>query len=254
MPDMIDTHCHIHHKQYKFDIPGVIQRAKNANVTKMICVGVNDEDSTVAIEFANQHDGCYASIGLHPHDANQGQPTLTKIASLTKESKVVAIGECGLDYFNNKIDKSDQEKVLRFQIELALEHDLPLIIHIRDAYPDFWRIFDEYSGVRGVAHCFNAGPIELEQVLNRNLYVGLNGIMTFSKDQQQLEAARFVPIEKLLLETDAPFLTPEGYRGKVNEPKYIGDIAKFLSELRQEELGVIQKATTLNAISLFELN
>jgi len=147
--------------------------------------------------------------------------------------------------------RDKQEYLFRLHIELALQYQLPLIFHIRDAFDDFFRIIGEYEGIKGVVHSFSAGPEELNGVISRGLYVGLNGIMTFSKQKSQLEAAKNVPLEKLLLETDAPFLTPVPFRGKICKPEHLVQTAQFLSELRGESLEEIANSTTANATKLF---
>lgn len=219
----------------------------------MICVGTDAIDSRRAADFVQLRRGCWAAAGLHPHDAKLGASALDALNAVVSLPKVVAIGECGLDYFYGHSPKADQLAALKFQLELASQHDLPLILHIRQAFDDFWPVFDAYRGLRGVVHSFSAGLAELEQILNRDLYVGLNGIMTFSRDPKQLAAARRVPLDRLMLETDAPFLTPAPHRGKVNQPKNIGLIAQFLAELRQEEVINLASATTANARELFQL-
>ena len=165
--------------------------------------------------------------------------------------KVIAIGECGLDYYYNNSPKNNQIESLHFQMQLAQANNLPMIFHVREAFDNFWPIFDQYRGLRGVVHSFTANSKVLEQILSRDLYVGLNGIMTFSKDQHQLNAAKNVPLTKLLLETDAPYLTPTPLRGTINESKNIVLIAEFLANLRSEDVGVLATQTTLNANQLF---
>jgi TatD DNase family protein len=167
--------------------------------------------------------------------------------------KVVAAGEIGLDFYKNYAPKLEQEKALRLQIEAALPSGLPFIFHVRDGWLDFWRIFDEYKNLRGVIHSFSSGTKQLNAALSRGLYVGLNGIMTFTKDEAQLEAARQVPLNKLLLETDAPFLTPAAFRGQVCEPKHVVAVAEFLAGLRGQSVSQLSAATTDNAVKLFKL-
>jgi TatD DNase family protein len=262
----------------------IIQRAVQDGVTCMICVGTTLPDSQLAVEFAQTRPRVWASIGLHPHEAKDyaNHPAKLKaFASLVSDQgwqpagqhppgahegapgrggradrtpapgKIVAVGECGLDYFYNHSSKQDQEKVLRFQIELALAHDLPLIFHVRDAFDDFWPIFDGYQNVRGVIHSFSAGEKELGEIIERGLYVGLNGIMTFTKHVKQLDAAKAVPSDRLLLETDAPFLTPQPFRGRICEPRHVRVTAEFLANLRGESLADLATATTNNARRLF---
>ncbi|MBP9812887.1 TatD family hydrolase [Candidatus Saccharibacteria bacterium] len=249
----IDTHCHIHSADYKLDPEVVLNDASNAGVTKLICVGTDIPDSHLATNFANDHENVWASVGLHPHDSKLGSQEFIKLEALATEPKVVAVGECGLDYFYNHSSKTDQVATLEFQIDLAERHKLAMIFHVRDAFGDFWPIFDNFSGIRGVIHSFTASTLELEQALKRNLYIGINGIMTFTKDTSQLEAVKKVPLNKLVLETDAPFLTPVPLRGKINQPKNTVLTGEFLARLRGENLDVIAASTTKNAEKLFDI-
>lgn len=253
MPVFVDSHCHIHAADYTLDAAEVIERSFADDVTRLICVGTDEKDSAAAVNFVADKQGAWASIGLHPHDAKLGQEAFDAIAALAGKPKVVAVGECGLDYFYNHSAKEDQFKALRFQIELAIEHDLPMIFHIRDAFEDFWPIYDSYKNVRGVVHSFTATQKELDEALSRGLYIGINGIMTFSKNEDQLTAVKMIPIDKMLIETDAPFLTPVPLRGKVNEPKNVVLTADFLSRLRGESLETLGSVTTQNALKLFRL-
>lgn len=209
---LVDTHCHIHeadqlaatlhtetrqryNKAGAPDPGDVIKAAKEVDVTRMICVGTTLADSKVAIEFAQAHPAeCWASIGIHPHEAKEhlALANQKEFMDLATKPKVVAVGECGLDYYYSHSPKEEQMELLHMQLGLAQKHDLPVIFHVRDAFDDFWPIFDSYQGIRGVIHSFSATRKELDEVLARNLYVGLNGIMTFTKDQNQLEAAKAV--------------------------------------------------------------
>lgn len=270
--EIVDTHCHIHEAQ--FDIGGedpvrakwlrsqkgdpdkIIADAVAADVAQMICVGCDVDDSSVAVEFVQGRPQVWASIGIHPHEAKRymnNSDDLVRFAGLASRQKVVAVGECGLDYFYNHSDKKDQQRILRYQIELALQHDLPMVFHVRDAFDDFWPIFDSYKDVRGVIHSFTADRKVLDEVLRRGLYVGLNGIMTFTKDRDQLEAAKAVPLENLLIETDAPFLTPAPERGKICEPKHAATTLSFVAELLGRTDKQVADASTRNARRLFNL-
>lgn len=268
----VDTHCHIHeilgvdagtgdlvpekwHEAGVQDPASIVADATKDGVSRMICVGCALGDSKLAVDFVRDRDGLYASIGIHPHEAKHhvGIDEQKAFAALAKKPKVVAVGECGLDYYYTHSPKKEQVEVLRFQIELALEYNLPMIFHVRDAFDDFWPIFDDYKGIRGVIHSFSAGQKELDEILERNLYVGLNGIMTFTKNPAQLAAAKAVSSEHLLLETDAPFLTPYPYRGTICQPKHVRVVANFLAELRGESLESIAKTTTQNAEKLFNI-
>lgn len=267
-----DTHCHIQEALRPNDSGAptnrlwakagdpnadrIIERAVEAGVTRLICVGTTLQDSKLAVEFVQNSPNCWASIGIHPHEAKdfaENPEAWKEFAALAKQPKVVAIGECGLDYFYEHSPKDQQVVILRRQIEVAIQNDLPLIFHVRDAFDDFWPIFDSYKDLRGVIHSFSASQSDLAQILKRNLYVGLNGIMTFTKNQEQLAAAKAVPLESLLLETDTPFLTPAPYRGTICEPKHVRVTAEFLASLRGEPIETIAQASTQNAIKLFNL-
>jgi TatD DNase family protein len=232
----------------------IIGRAADAGVTKIVCIGCSLSDSEVAVQFAQDHPECWVSIGLHPHEAQHyagNDAQLAAFAELATKPRVVAVGECGLDYYYEHSPRVAQIEVLRFQMELALQHDLPMVFHVRDAFDDFWPIFDSYAGIRGVIHSFSAGVTDVEQIIARGLYVGLNGIMTFTKHDTQLAAAKAVPLDRLVLETDAPFLTPSPERGKVCEPKHLRLTAEFLAQLRGETIEQLAAATTHNAAKLF---
>ncbi len=248
---LIDTHCHIHDEQYNYDLDSVFDNAASSGVAQMICIGTSAEDSKKAVEFAGSRDNCFASIGLHPHDAKLGEDDFELLAMLVNNPKVVAIGEFGLDYFYDNSPKEDQMAALRYQLELASSSGKPCIFHIREAFDDFWPVFDSFTGIRGVVHSFSATKKELDAALARGLYIGLNGIMTFTKNQNQLEAAKAVPLDKLMLETDAPFLTPVPKRGTINEPSNVRLVAEFLSRLRGESIMTLADATTGNARTLF---
>jgi TatD DNase family protein len=253
MPQLVDTHAHIHFPNYGIDLETVFKDADAADVAQIVCVGTTAEDSQIAVNFSKDKANCVATVGLHPHDAKTGKAALEELSKLVTEPKVVAVGECGLDFYYNHSPKPEQETALRYQIELALKHDKPLIFHVRDAFEDFFRITGDYPNARGVVHSFSSTVKDLEPVLERGFYVGLNGIMTFTKDAAQLEAARKVPIDKLLLETDCPFLTPAPKRGTINEPANAKIIAQFLAELRGESFDTLAEMTTNNAKELFRL-
>jgi len=269
--EFVDTHCHIQSaglrfgekvtselwaKAPKLTAEQIITNAETANVTRLLCVGCDIADSQLAIDFAQAHKYCWASAGIHPHEAQHyagNQKLLNTFADLATKPKVVAIGECGLDYFYEHSPKEAQLKILKFQLELALEADLPLIFHVREAFDDFWPIFDEYKGLRGVLHSFTDSKANLEKAQERDLYIGVNGIATFAKNPEQSAVYKAIPLKRLVIETDAPFLTPTPYRGTINEPKYVRVVAEFLSNLRGESLEQLAAATTQNAINLFGL-
>lgn len=253
---LFDTHCHVQFADYALNQQEVIAAAAAGGVPYLLCVGCTLSDSELAVEFAGRHNNIWASIGLHPHEGVEyvrDFSALDRFRNLATKPKVVAIGETGLDYYYNHSSPADQKKLLTFQLDMAQEFKLPLIFHVRDAFDDFFKIFDSYPGLQGVVHSFTATQKELDQILQRGLYVGLNGIMTFTKNERQLEAARAVPVSRLLLETDAPFLTPIPYRGKINQPVYMVETLKFLANLRGEDEAFLAEQTTKNAQNLFKV-
>lgn len=265
--NLTDTHCHIHDIVGTTDVAAkwreggvtdadkVVADAKKAGVTQLVCVGCTLADSELAVDFVQNRPGTWASIGIHPHEAKDFLDAAAQkaFAKLAEKSKVVAVGECGLDYFYNHSPKAAQEKVLRFQIELALQHDLPLIFHVREAFDDFWPIFESYPKIRGVLHSFTDTEANMRRAVNHGLFIGVNGIATFTKNKNQLEMYKNIPLEKLLLETDAPFLTPSPYRGTICESKHVRVTLEFLAALREETLEQIAVATTQNAGQLFSI-
>lgn len=268
--ELTDTHCHIQSAGLDSGEPGtrelwakspgltgvqLVDAAVAAGVTRLLCVGCDLEDSRLAVDFARQRENCWASIGIHPHEARHhlGGRKVSEFAALATQPKVVAIGECGLDYYYEHSPKTDQLTVLKFQIELALEAGLPLIFHVREAFDDFWPVLDKYSGLRGVVHSFTDSAQNLAKALERGLYVGVNGIATFAKNPALVEVYKSIPLDQLLLETDAPFLAPTPYRGSINEPKRLGAVADFLAELRGEDRRQLATTTTANARKLFSI-
>lgn len=247
---LIDTHCHIHASNYPLDVSDAIERAHTAGVMQMICIGTNVEDSQVAVEFASNHDGIFASAGVHPHEIKEGWDKITDFVD-TNKSSIIAIGEIGLDYHYNINPRDVQIQVLRAQIELALKHDLPIIFHVREAFYDFWPILDDYAGIRGVLHSFTDTMENAQQAIKRGLYIGVNGYSTFVREELQKTMFASLPIEKILLETDAPYLTPVPFRGKVNEPAFVRNIAEYQGEIRQISFDEVANATTANARVLF---
>ena len=265
----IDTHCHIHDSDYPLDAGEVISRAHQAGVMQMICIGTSDENSRQAIEFAQNHDGIYASAGVHPHEAGSGLGQLAEIIRFaTREDfsinspavpihKLVAIGEIGLDYHYDNSARDVQIQVLVAQIELAVQHDLPIIFHVREAFDDFWPIFDKFitegKQIRGVLHSFTDTQANANEAIKRGLFIGINGYSTFTKDESQKAMFASLSLDNILLETDAPYLTPGPFRGKVNEPAFVRQIAQFHAAIRQISIDEVATITTANARKLFNL-
>ena len=254
--ELIDSHCHLQFEKLAANLDQVLKDARAAGVKRMVCVGTSLADSARAIEIASANEGVWASAGAHPHDGNDfldHADGAQLLAELLKKPKVVAVGEIGLDYFHPHTPPDKQIAALRAQIEASLSSGLPFIFHVRDAFSDFWQIVDDYKIERAVVHSFTAGTKTLNKIIERGWYVGLNGIMTFTRDQAQLEAAKAVPKERLILETDAPFLTPAPNRSELCEPKHVRVTAEFLANLRGETLEQLAAATTANAENLFGL-
>jgi len=267
--ELVDTHCHIQSiglqkgerstrelwaKADGITADSVVASAIKHGVTRMICVGCDLDDSQLAVDFVQDRQNCWASIGIHPHEAQHyadRESKLAAFASLANNPKVVAIGECGFDFYYNHSPKAAQKKILQFQIELAKELDLPLIFHVREAFDDFWSVYDNYPGLRGVLHSYTDSAENVSRGVERGLYIGVNGIATFAKDTKLLDVYKAIPLENLLLETDAPFLTPTPYRGSINEPKRVGAVADFLAELREIDRAELAAVTTANARKLF---
>lgn len=266
--ELFDTHCHIHeavsrttpvydkwHEKGDVDPEILVNEAREVGVNRLLCVGTTVADSEQAVEFASNRENMWASIGIHPHEAQDhlDQATKDRFAALATRDKVVAVGECGLDYFYTHSPKEAQIEILKFQIELAQKHNLPMTFHVREAFDDFWPIFESYSSIRGVLHSFTDSQANLERALTHNLYIGVNGIATFAKNPEQVAMYKAIPLENLLLETDAPFLTPVPYRGTICMPKHVRITAEFLSELRGESFDELAAATTANARKLFNV-
>jgi TatD DNase family protein len=247
---LIDTHCHIHEKDYPLAVSDALARAKQAGIDKMICVGTSEQSSIDAISFASKHDDIYATVGVHPHDTSDGY---SQIAELAVQKNVVAVGEIGLDYYYDHSPREIQIAALESQIQTALDNNLPIVFHVREAFEDFWPIFDNFHGIRGELHSFTDIQTNLEKAFERGLYVGVNGISTFTKDPAQQKLYATIPLDKMLLETDAPFLTPTPYRGTINEPAFVSEIAKHHAAIRGIEINKIAIATTANANALFTI-
>lgn len=259
---MIDSHCHPQFPQYDKDRDEMIKRALDGGV-QMICVGTDLEMSRKAIELAQKHNGIWASVGLHPND-NLGEEFDGKAyEELLKQDKVVAMGEIGLDYYRTTEteEQEEQRKTFIKFLELAKKVKKPLILHCRDAragstgkaYPDMIDILKNgYAKNGGVVHSYAGSLEEAKRFLNLGFYLGFNGIITFAR--QYDEIVKYVPLDRILLETDAPYLTPEPYRGQRNEPLYVIEVAKKIAELKNISVEEVTEQTTKNTIKLFNLD
>lgn len=248
---VIDSHCHIHDTEfYSDDREQVYARAVKSDVD-MICVGTSEQSSLEAIQFAASHERAWATVGVHPHDSKSGWGKIAEYLQQATSGLIVGVGEIGLDYCYNNSPHQTQIEALEAQLQLAVDMNLPVSFHVREAYDDFWPIFDNFSKLRGVLHSYTDDSVNLERALSRDLYIGVNGISTFARDKQAV--FNMIPLEKMLLETDAPFLTPIPFRGKVNEPVFVRNIAEYHGGQRNLSTDKIIQQTTANARALFEL-
>ena len=250
---LVDTHCHIHDKAFFADgeREAVYQRARDEDVY-LIVVGTGESDSRAAVAFASTHEDTRAVVGVHPHDTQYGWQDIGKILEEGSD-KVVGIGEIGLDYFYDNSPRDVQIEALSQQLQWASDYRLPVSFHVREAFDDFWPVFDNFSDIRGVLHSFTDTTKTFEQALERGLHIGVNGISTFTKQTDQQEMFLSIPLDRMLLETDAPFLTPKPYRGKVNEPAFVRFVAEHHAAIRQCESSEIAQQTTANAQALFAI-
>lgn len=257
-----DSHAHLTAPDYDADREEVLQRARAARVDTVLTIGSGYGVAEIerAPSLADRHDFVYASVGVHPHNAtlldDAGRSALR--AQLQKP-KVVAIGECGLDYHYMHSPRDIQQKVFREQLALAREFDLPVCIHVRsdgsEAYDDLRAIWDAESGgtLRGLLHCYTGDLEFAKAAVERGFYISFSGILSFKKSEALRETARALPLDRLLIETDAPFLAPEGFRGKRNEPAHVVAVGEALAKARGESIETIARATTKNAKTFFQI-
>lgn len=263
---LIDSHAHIHFKDFEGQIDDVLSRARDAGVGVLINVGTDLSSSREVVILAEKYPQIYATIGVHPHDvAKMGEGDLSELAALARHPKVVAIGEVGLDYYYEHSPREIQQARLVDFISLARKAGKPLVIHCRDAsgspsgavdaFEDCFRIFDESKAwdVGGVFHCFTGDEKTAARITSKGFYVSFSGIVTFKKSTAVQEAARTTPADKILVETDCPFLAPEPHRGKRNEPAYVRLVARKLAELRRTTEKEVEDLTLRNTKTAFRL-
>lgn len=251
---LTDTHAHLHFKDYAEDVPSMLDRARQNGVGFFLNVGTHLACSKQAVAFAERHENVFAAVGCHPHDAQDFKDEdYEEFRKLTSHPKVVAIGEVGLDFFRNLSPRERQEAVLRKFIGLYKETGLPLLLHIRDAHAETFRILEEEAGtrVRGVLHCFSGDRAVLEKASAMGLWISFAGNVTYKKNAYLREVLPYVPKDKILTETDSPFLPPEGYRGKRNEPAYMKESALLMAGLLGLSLEDFAALTSRNARELF---
>lgn len=257
---LIDSHCHLHDLDFfTEDQQAEMYARATAQSIGIICVGTDVRSSYQAVDFATRHRNTWSLVGIHPHDAQYGGVESIEEILERRLPKVIGIGEIGLDYFYDNSDRATQVHVLRKQLKLARTFNKPVSFHVRDekghsgaVWNDFWPIFDEFP-VRGVLHSFTDTQSNLEKGLERGLYIGLNGISTFTRDNMQQKLYKNIPMDRILFETDAPFLTPQPFRGKINEPIYVKLVVEFWANKRGLTPDELARCATANVCNLFGL-
>lgn len=256
---LIDSHCHLDYPALAKEQQAVVARARAAGVVRMLTISTHLSKAAQVKAVAETYDDVYCTVGTHPHHAGEDEEaaTVEDILRAADHPKVVGIGETGLDYFYDKSPRAVQQEGFCAHIRACLATDMPIIIHSRDAEEDTIRMIREETqgregALRGVLHCFSSGRILAEQGLELGLYISLSGILTFKKSEELRAIARDVPLDRLLVETDAPFLAPEPYRGKICEPSYVVQTAKVLAEVKGVSMQEIEQRTTENFYRLFD--
>ena len=258
--ELIDSHAHIDFPQFAEDRDAMLERARAAGVTTLLAIGSGPgpEKLDAAIPFAEQHDWIYAKVGTHPHEAKElTSAHLERLAQLTQHPRVIAYGEIGLDYFYGHSPRDVQQRVFREQMELAANAKLPIIIHCRDAWPDCMDSLEQNwrpTGLGGILHCFTSTLEDAKRGLDMGFLVSFAGNSTYPKAQNLRDVAKALPLEKLLIETDSPFLAPQAYRGKRNEPAYVGEVAKAIGSVRNLAAEEVALATAGNFRRFFGLS
>lgn len=254
---LIDTHCHLDFKDYEHDIDVVLKRAKANGIGFIINVGSSMHGTQKSIELAQRYDFIFAAIGIHPHEADKiTSEELGAFSKFLDSSKIVAVGEIGLDYYKNLSSRDNQKKVFSQLLEFSRKGNLPLIIHNRDAHSDTMAILKEAMGssIRGVMHCFSGDEAYLKDCLDLGFFISFTCNITFKNASRLRDICRMVPLDRLLIETDAPFLAPQIFRGMRNEPMYLRYAAEEIASIKGMSLEQIAMITTENAKGLFGFN
>lgn len=253
---LVDSHCHLQDKAFKDDLSSVIRHAEEACVGIFLVPGTSIADSVEAIKLSENYNMIYTAAGIHPHDSAKAEADWReKLINLTANKKVVAVGEIGLDYHYDFSPRDIQKSMFKAQIEIALEKSLPMVIHTRKSMDDTFRIMDETDGwkVGGVFHCFPGSLKEAEYVIKKGFHVSYTGVVTFKNSQSTREIVKNIPMEKLLLETDSPYMAPEPFRGKRNHPALLKYTAQSIAQLKETDISELGETTTKNFLNLFKI-
>ena len=247
MPKYFDIHSHLNFKDYESDLEEVIGRLRETE-THTIVVGTDLESSQRAVELADKHEEIYASIGIHPIENKDSDISL--FSELVKHPKVVAIGECGLDFYHAEKEKDYERQKSLFidQIELAMKYKKPVMLHIRNAYKEAYEILEKYKNLRGNVHFFAGSLEEAKMFLNLGFTLSFTGVITFTHDYDKVIES--IPLEKIMSETDAPYVAPVPYRGKRNEPSFVSEVVKRIAEIRVEDPELVRRTLVNNALSM----
>lgn len=254
MTILVDTHAHLDFSQYSTDLDHVLKRAAGAGIAAIMNVGADERSSKQSVFLSKKYKQISASVGIHPHDAGKLHGNwFNRLRELALDDNVLAIGETGLDFYRNRSSKEDQIAVFRKHIELANEIGKPLIIHSRNAGKEILRVLKEGldSSTTGVMHCFSGDMTELESFLSLDLYISLAGPVTYPRSDQLRSVAASIPANRLLLETDSPYLPPQAYRGKRNEPAYIKEIYVQVADIANLDFDQLSEQVSINALRLF---
>ena len=250
---LVDSHCHLNFPDFKDDLDDVMRRADLNGIKTMLTINTRLSESLDIQKIADTYPHVFCTVGVHPHDAKDyaDDALLNKITQLSDHPKVVGLGETGLDYYYNNSDSSDQIHCFDIHLTAAKQLDLPVVVHTRDADADTLNCLDKTPGTRGVFHCFSGGIDMARAGLDRGYYISFSGIITFKKAEELREVVKFVPLDRILVETDAPFLAPIPHRGKRNEPAFTLHTAEMVAELKGIPLSEVTKQTTDNFFTLF---
>lgn len=257
LPELFDTHAHLHFPDFADDLPEILERARAAGVRRLVTIGTDVDTSAAALALAEREPGVWASAGIHPHDAAAAdEAAFAEIERLARAPRVVAVGEIGLDFFRDLSPRPAQERTFRRLLDLAVRLGKPVLVHCRDAHAETLAILDEarVGRVGGIMHCFSGDVAVARRCLDLGLTISLAGPVTYPNARALPEVARFVPADRLVIETDCPYLPPQGHRGRRNEPAYLALTAARVAALRGEPLDALATRLTDNAIRLLRVD
>jgi len=251
---LVDTHVHLNSHKFKDNLDEIIKRALENDVKTMIVVGYDKETNQKAIDLALKYPFIYATVGIHPSEAkNTKKSDFDLLISQLDNKKVVGIGECGLDFYWDKEHIDKQIEVFKRQIELSIQFDKPIIIHMRDASEATYNVLSDYKNLKGIMHCYSGSKEMVTHFLDLGLHISLGGPVTFKNGVKPKEVAKIVPLDKILIETDAPYLSPHPFRGKINEPSRVKLVAQEIAKLRDMSYTDFAKQSSINAYKLFNI-